>query len=293
MCGLTSNVDPDMKTIVLTGATSGIGKEVALQLLRLGHRVIANARDLHKAGRVASELQEISGNNQLLFLEADLADFNSVKAFASAIGTECSSVDVLINNAGTWEMEFSRTKDGIETNLQVNHLSPMLLTLELLPLLEKPGNGRIVNTSSMAHRRNICDFDDIEWASKPYDGVATYSQSKLFNLLFSLHLNKLLVHQKTTVNTVHPGYVRTQLFNKMGARNWDGIPDAAKGAESTLFAALSPQLEGVSGKYFYLEQEETGISGMAKDIALAEKLWEVSMKYISGYLTEGIVDSLL
>jgi NAD(P)-dependent dehydrogenase (short-subunit alcohol dehydrogenase family) len=282
-----------MKTIVLTGATSGIGKEVALQLLRHGHRVISNARDLNKADLVASELKETSGNDKLLFLKADLADFSSVKAFADAIGTECSSVDILINNAGTWEMEFSMTKDGIETNLQVNHLSPMLLTLELLPLLEQAGSGRIVNTSSMAHRRNIYDFNDMEWTRKPYDGVATYSQSKLFNLLFSLHLKKLMVSQKTTVNTVHPGYVQTQLFNKMGARNWEGIPAAAYGARSTLFAALSPELEGISGKFFYLEQEEPAISSLAKDEALANELWEISMRYISGYLTKGIVDSLL
>lgn len=282
-----------MKTIVLTGATSGIGKEVALQLLLMGHRVIANARDLDKARQAASELQGKSGSNKLLFIKADLQDFNSVKNFAAAIGSESSSVDVLINNAGTWEMEFSRTKDGIETNLQVNHLSPMLLTLELLPMLEKSGNGRIINTSSMAHRRNICDFDDIEWLRKPYDGVATYSQSKLFNLLFSLHLKNRLVHMKTTVNTVHPGYVRTQLFNKMGVRNWDGIPDAAHGARSALFAALNPKLEGISGKYIYLENEENGISSLAKDEALAEKLWDVSMKYISGYLTKRIDESFL
>lgn len=273
-----------MKTIVLTGATSGIGKEVALQLLRSGHKVIANARNMEKAGRTASELTKISGNGNILFFKSDFTDFASVKAFAEFIRKENTAVDVLINNAGTWEMGFLRTVDGIETNLQVNHLSPMLLTLELLPELGKSGNGRIVNTSSIAHRRNICDLDDIEWTRKPYDGIATYSQSKLFNLLFSLHLKKLLSGTKTTVNTVHPGYVKTSLFSKMGERNWDRIPSAALGAGSALYAALSPQLEGVSGKYIYLGNIEAEISPMALDEKLAEKVWVASLRYISKFL---------
>jgi NAD(P)-dependent dehydrogenase (short-subunit alcohol dehydrogenase family) len=188
-----------VKTIVLTGATSGIGREVALQLLKSGHRVVAAARDMKKAEAVASELMENSGN------------------------------------------------------------------------------GRIVNTSSRAHRRNIYNFDDIEWVRQPYDGVATYSQSKLFNLLFSLNLEKLLENKKTTVNTVHPGYVRTELFSKMGERSWYAIPDAAQGARSTLHAALSPELEDISGKYIYLEGEDPGFSNLAKDEVMAEKLWRVSL----------------
>lgn len=274
-----------MKTVVITGATSGIGKEVALQLMRGGHRVIANARNPEKAERVASELREKSGSDNLVFIPGDLADLGSVKAFAGAVEDTHPAIDVLINNAGTWEMALSRTVNGIETNLQVNHLSPMLLTLELLPVLERSGNGRIVNTSSMAHRREICDLDDIEWIRKPYDGIATYSQSKLFNLLFSLHLKKLLINRTTTVNTVHPGYVKTSLFSKMGERSWEGIPEAAQGARSALYAALSPELEGISGKYIYHEREEPGISNLAKDEKLAEKLWLVSMRYISEYLS--------
>ena len=278
-----------MKTIVLTGATSGIGKEVALQLLRSGHRVIANARDMIKADKVASELRKTSGNDNLVFFTGDFADPRSVNEFADHIKADYSSIDVLINNAGTWEMKFNETKNGIETNFQVNHLSPMLLTLQLLPLLERSQNGRIVNTSSGAHRRNIIDLDDIEWRRKPYDGIATYSQSKLFNLLFSLKLTRLLDNTNITVNTVHPGYVRTSLFDKMGQRDWNGIPDAAHGARSALYAALSPELEGVSGKYIYLEIEDPGVSRLAKDEKLTEKLWSVSMNYISKYLSERLV----
>ncbi len=271
-----------MKTIVVTGATSGIGKEVALQLLKSGHRVIAIARNLEKADQVKKELAESSENHHLHFFEADFANFQSVLGFAQTVKTNYSSIDVLINNAGTWEMKFTETSDGIETNLQVNHLSPMLLTLELLPLLKKGGNGRIVNTSSGAHRRNILDLDDPEWRKKPYDGVATYSQSKLFNILFSLQLVKKLNSHLVTVNTVHPGYVKTSLFDKMGSRDWTGIPTAAEGARGTLYATLSDDLEGISGKYLFQEHEDPGLSTLAKDEKLAEKVWEMSVKYLAG-----------
>jgi retinol dehydrogenase 12 len=161
----------------------------------------------------------------------------------------------------------------------------MLLTLQLMPLLERSINGRIVNTSSGAHRRNIFDLNDIEWRLKAYDGIATYSQSKLFNILFSLELTKILAGKGVTVNTIHPGYVKTNLFNKIGMRNWDGVADAKEGARSALYAALSPDLTGVSGKYIYHEREDPNISMVAKNEQLAAELWRVSINYISKYLT--------
>jgi len=273
-----------MKTAVITGATSGIGREIALGLLRAGNRVIANARDVARSEVVAAELKRITGNDNVIFFQADFSDFNSVRGFAKTIKANYSAIDILINNAGTWEMEFTETADGIETNFQVNHLSPMLLTLELLPLLEASGNGRIVNTSSGAHRRNIFDLEDVEWRRKPYDGVATYSQSKLFNILFSLHLTKILEGKAVTVNTVHPGYVRSELFKKMGPRDWKDVPGPDQGARSALYAALSPDLEGISGKYLYHEREDGNLSALAKNEKLAALLWAKSLGYISGRL---------
>jgi NAD(P)-dependent dehydrogenase (short-subunit alcohol dehydrogenase family) len=277
--------DQGMKTIVLTGATSGIGREVALRLLHLGHRVIANSRDLGKSEIVATDLNRITGNKDLIFIKADFSDFHSVKAFADSVKANFPSIDVLINNAGTWEMEFNETVDGIETNLQVNHLSPMMLTLELMPLLVESGTGRIVNTSSGAHRRNIFDMEDMEWRRKPYNGIATYSQSKLFNILFSLHLEKIIEGKAVTVNTVHPGFVRSDLFKRMGPRDWIGVAGPEQGARSTLYAALSPELDGISGKYIYHEHEDPNISELARDAQLAEKLWEKSMHFISPWIS--------
>jgi len=270
-----------MKTIVITGATSGIGKEVAIHLLKKGHRVISNTRNSSKSDRMKTELEKVTKDGELLFYEGDFSSFDSVRKFASKIRKNFRSVDILINNAGTWEMQFIETSDGVETNLQVNHLSPMLMTLELIPLLDASGNARIVNTSSGAHRRNIFDLDDPEWRNKEYDGIATYSQSKLFNILFSFHLEKMIRGKNITVNTVHPGLVRTELFNKMGPRDWSGVAGADHGARSALYAALSPEMEGVSGRYIYLENDDHNISEFAKDEYLAEKLWEISMRYIT------------
>lgn len=125
---------------------------------------------------------------EMVFYEVDFSSFRNVKNIESCIRENFSSVDILINNAGTWEMKFIDTSDGIETDLQVNHLSPMLLTLELIPLLEKMKSARNVNISWGAHRRDIIDLNDPEWRNKYYYGIATYSQSKLLNLLFSFQL---------------------------------------------------------------------------------------------------------
>jgi len=208
-----------MKTIALTGSTSGIGLEIARELLKQGHRIISGARNMQKAKLVKSELIEDTKNDKIEFYETDFASFKSVKQFAESIKNKYDAIDILINNAGTWEMEFQETFDGIETNLQVNHLSPMFLTLELIPLLKKSMHARIINTSSGAHRRDILNLDDLEFRKTVDDGVASYSQSKLLNILFSLELSERLGNTNITVNTVHPGYVKTSVFDKIVIRN--------------------------------------------------------------------------
>ncbi len=273
-----------MKTFVLTGATSGIGLETARELLKLGHQVISPARSMEKAKKVREEVCAHTGNREWIFYEADFTDFKSVMRFAADIFEKYTSIDVLINNAGTWEVEFIETLNGIETNLQVNHLSPMLLTLEMMPLLLKSKEARIINTSSGAHRRNILNLHDLEFRNSPYNGIASYSQSKLLNLLFSLALSGRLKGTHITVNTVHPGYVQTALFNKMGQRDWRGVADASQGARSVLYAALSPDLKGVSEKYIYHEQDDPNISPLAKEVALAESVWDLSNGFLAGFV---------
>lgn len=273
-----------IKNIVISGATSGIGLEVARELLLQGNRVISCARNMEKAMIVRNDLITDTSNENFVFYYCDFEDFKSVRMFVDLLKNDFDSIDVLINNAATWEMSFNETKDGIERNLQVNHLSPMLLSLLLIPLLQKTENARIVNTSSGAHRRDILNLEDLEFRHTTYNGIATYSQSKLLNILFSVHLEKILKGTGITVNTVHPGYVKTELFNKMGKRNWQGIPDAKYGAKSALYAALSSEMENVSGKYIYLDKEDINLSEMAKNEQLAAEIWKLSIKYFNNII---------
>lgn len=270
------------KIILITGATAGIGLSALESLAKTGHEVIFTARDEEKAIRIKNEV--IKGSNAKIdYIKGDFASLQEVKNLAEKFSEKYPKLDVLINNAGTWEMERKQSKDGIEMNFAVNHLAPFLLTLLLLPALKKSEAGRIINTSSMAHRRNILKFDDIEFKNQEYNGVSTYSQSKICNILFTLQLQKELRNTKITVNTVHPGYVKSDLFKNMGERDWDNIPDSSYGARSTLYAALSPELEGISGKYIYLENEDV-TTDMAKDENLAKKLWDLSIKYVEKFL---------
>ena len=271
-----------IKTIVITGATSGIGYEAAKAFAKEGHRVIFLARNLSVAPIIKLELQQTTKSISD-FVVCDLSSFESIKLASKLLLERYPVIDVLVNNAGVWEMGLKESLDGIEMNFAVNHLAPFLLTKLLLPSLKKSEEGRIVNTSSMAHRRNILDFDDIEFKKQPYNGIATYSQSKLCNILFTLQLQNELIGTNITANTVHPGYVKTNLFNNMGNLDWSNVPDASDGARSTIFASLSPVLKGLSGKYFYQEREDD-CSELAKDKNVAKKLWDLSLNYVKDYL---------
>jgi NAD(P)-dependent dehydrogenase (short-subunit alcohol dehydrogenase family) len=247
----------------------------------IDYQVFFTARDERKAEEMMQGLQSSD------YILMDFSRFETVVQGAKELAGRLTHLDVLINNAGTWQMAFKETTDGLETNFAVNHLAPMLLTLELLPLLERAPAARIINTSSGAHRRDILNFDDLEFRDTEYNGIATYSQSKLCNLLFSLGLkSRLEESSRITVNTVHPGYVKSELFNNMEARSWEAVPSAEHGARSAIYVATSPKLEGVSGEYFYLEAKEQRLSPLGSDPVLAQKLWEISLGYIKKFLTD-------
>jgi NAD(P)-dependent dehydrogenase (short-subunit alcohol dehydrogenase family) len=271
------------KTILITGATSGIGKAAAESIAQKGHRIVFTARNQERAILTKDELFEKTENNEIEFLIVDFASFQSIKKMAEAFKTKYDQLDVLINNAGVWETERNLSSDGIEMNFAVNHLAPFLLTHLLLPVLKQSDEARIVNTSSMAHRRNILYLEDLEFKSKAYDGISTYSQSKLCNILFTLHLADELKETNVTVNTVHPGYVQSNLFKNMEKRDWSNVPDAYDGARSTLYAALSHDMKGISGKYIFHEKEEEPTE-FAKNKDLARRLYEISLDYVKNYL---------
>ena len=269
-----------MKKVLITGGTSGIGLELVKYFDKGNYQVYFTTRSQSKAASLVQEHQ-LRATPYMV----DFSSLQSVVELGKNLRSALSDLDILINNAGTWQMEFHETHDGIEMNFAVNHLAPMLLTLELMPLLNAASAARIINTSSGAHRRDILQFEDLEFRQSDYNGIVTYSQSKLCNILFSLHLSKLLKGTSTTVNTVHPGYVKSALFDNMKARNWNGVPSSFEGARSAIYAAEAPELEGVSGKYYFKEAEEPRLTTLAQNPTAAEKLWQKSMSYLAPFLS--------
>ena len=185
------------KTVLITGCNTGIGKETAKDLSKRGAKVVMACRNLELAEKAAQEVKSVGGQGQVSVMKLDLASLDSIRAFAKEYNETEDRLDVLINNAGVmWLPEKTHTSDGFETTIGVNHLGHFLLTNLLLEKLRASKPSRIVNVSSRAHIRGKMDLTDLNYATKPWDAMGAYSQSKLANVLFSRQLAKLL--QKVT-----------------------------------------------------------------------------------------------
>ena len=219
-----------MKTVLITGGTSGIGLELVKYFDKRNYQVFFTTRNQSKADAIIKEHQLTATPCMV-----DFSSLQSVADLAKTLQADLPSLDILINNAGTWQMEFYETHDGLEMNFAVNHLAPMLLTLELLPLLSKAPAARIIQLHLVERTaETFCVFEDLEFRNGDYNGIYTYSQSKLCNILFSLHLKTLLQDTSTTVNTVHPDYVQSSLFENMNRRSFEGVPSAFEGARGAI-----------------------------------------------------------
>ena len=269
------------KTVLVTGATNGIGKETARGLARLGARVIIVGRDAEKSARVVREIQTDTGNSNVEALLADLTLQADVRQLAEQVNAKLSRLDVLVNNAGTIYMKREVTSEGIEKTWALNHLAYFLLTDLLLPLLKDSAPARIVNVSSSGHRGGKIDFDDI-MMEKNYRGFARYNATKLANVLFTRELAKRLRGTGVTVNAVHPGFVPAAftrgtdfgsqmflLFTRPFAKT------LTEGAATSLYVATSHEIEGVTGRYF-ADSRETVPAAAAQDDATAQRLWALS-----------------
>nr|XP_057913629.1 retinol dehydrogenase 14b [Doryrhamphus excisus] len=278
------------KTVIVTGANSGIGKALAGELLKLQARVIMACRDRKRAEEAARDIQEESGPGQgeVVIKELDLASLKSVRKFCQEIQEEERKIDVLVNNAGVYQCPYSKTEEGFEMQLGVNHLGHFLLTHLLLDLLKRSAPSRIVVVSSKLYKYGHINFDDLN-SENNYDKAFCYSQSKLANLLFTLELAQRLEGTGVTVNALTPGIVRTGLGRHVH------IPFLAKplfslasmvffktpleGAQTPLYLACSPVVEGVSGKCF-ANCEEEELLAKATDGQAAKKLWDMSRKMV-------------
>jgi retinol dehydrogenase-12 len=270
---------------VITGGNSGIGKETAAALAGMGAHVIIAARNPTKANAAVKEVRERAPGATVEHIPLDLASFASVRAFAGAFGERADQLDVLVNNAGAVLRSRTETEDGHETQLQVNHLSHFLLTMLLREPLER-ARGRVVNVSSTGHTfaRSGLDFDDLDFANRRYQGFGVYCATKLANILFTRELPNRWSDTSVTANAVHPGFVGSNFAREgdMGVLGGVGMlllrpfaVSSATGARTSIYLASSPDVEGVSGEYFY-KCRVTKPSDAALDATAAARLWDVS-----------------
>ena len=241
------------RTIIITGATSGLGKEATKVLASKGATVVMAVRNTQKAEAVAKQICGDFPNVKIDIKNLDLGSLASVKAFAEGIISEYDSIDVLINNAGVMMCPYSKTEDGFEIQMGVNHLGHFALTGHLMPLLMRTKGARVVATSSIAHKSGDINFGDLNWETRKYKTIKAYSDSKLANLYFMYELVKKFKGNESapTVTTSHPGWTKTELDRHSGLASFIGnivAQTVEMGTLPTLRAATD--LDAKSGDYF-------------------------------------------
>jgi retinol dehydrogenase-14 len=264
------------KTCLITGSNSGIGKATALGLARLGATVVMVCRDQRKGEAAQAEIKTKSGNPAVDLLIADLSSQQAIRQLAREVTERYPQVHVLLNNAGVSPNHRTLTVDGIETTLAVNHLAPFLLTNLLLDHLKASAPARIVTVASTA--QSAINFDDLQ-GEKRFSMMDAYGQSKLANILFTQELARRLEGTGVTANCLHPGVVATNLardFNPI-FRALVGIlfTSPEKGAETSIYLASSPDVEGMNGTFF-LKKGKVRSLLEAYDLATAQRLWQIS-----------------
>jgi len=275
------------KTVLVTGATSGIGLEASVALARQGARVIMVGRNQAKTEAARADVASRSGSKEVSYLLADFASQASVRALANAVRSQADRLDVLVNNAGGVNKARTVTADGIETTFAVNHLGYFLLTNLLLDLVVKSAPARVVTVASVGHRRGTLDFEDLGFERGGYSIMRAYSRSKLANILFANELARRRAGSGVTSNSLHPGSVDTNIWS--GAPLWAKpiiqvllrpfFISAEKGGERIVQLAASPELEGVTGKYFE-DGKVVDPAPLARDASLATRLWDVSARMV-------------
>ena len=267
----------DEKVCVVTGANAGIGRATALGLAQYGATVIMVCRNQERGAAAQAEIRSQSDNDKVDLLIADLSVQADIRRLAARIDQRYSRLDVLINNAGIIPQQRRETADHLEMQFAVNHLAYFLLTLLLLDKLKASAPARIVNVASQVHANGTIDFTDLQ-AERSYQPSHIYNNTKLANVLFTYELARRLAGSGVTVNCLHPGVVATNLLNDfMGVpreRRDRGIA-TQEGAQTSLYLATSPEVEGVSGRYF-VNSEAVRSAAVSYDEALAARLWQVS-----------------
>lgn len=263
------------KTVLITGATDGIGKAVMRELASSGARVVGVGRDLAKIERTLDELRRVARDGNIAFLEADLSDMGQVRRLAAQFQRDYDRLDVLINNAGALFTTRRETVDGFEMTFALNHLAYFLLTLLLLDTLKASAPARIVNVAS-GYQRPV-DFDDLQNA-RDYNGWEAYGRSKLMNVMFTFALARRLGGQQVTANCLHPGTVRSN-FQRAAGIGPMGRRTPEQGADTLVYLATSPDVAEISGAYF-MDRRQSRANRQAYDIDAQEQLWRESKRLL-------------
>ena len=270
------------QTCLVTGATSGIGKETALRLATLGATVIIVARDAARGEAAAAEIGSRVPRATVEVMTADLSSLAQVRRLAGEVLARQDRLDVLVNNAGVISTRRQLTTDGLEVTFAVNHLAPFLLTTLLRGLLERSAPARVVTVSSAAHKQaRAIPWDDLPYGGRSAQGQA-YPLSKLLNILFTSELARRLHGTGVTANCLHPGFVRTALGRDVTGALGAVLPlilrvqpGPASGAETPVYLASSPEVARVTGGYF-VKCKPAEPSAMARDARAAARLWALS-----------------
>ena len=273
------------KVCLITGATGGIGLITAQVLAAQGARLVLVSRSAQKCASTVAQIKASTGNDQITFIAGDLSQMAQVRQVAEQFLAQNDRLDVLINNAGAVFSSRQVTAEGYEMTMALNHLNYFYLTQLLQDVLLASAPARIVNVSSDAHKGGSIKFDDL-MSEKKYSSFGVYSMSKLANVMFTYELARRLEDSGVTANALHPGFVASN-FGRSNGGIWGAIMPLVqmfaitpeKGAETTIYLAGSPAVEGVTGKYF-VKQQPVKSSGASYDQAAQRRLWDMSEQLV-------------
>jgi NAD(P)-dependent dehydrogenase (short-subunit alcohol dehydrogenase family) len=272
-----------LKTCLVTGATSGIGLVTAMELARLGATVVLVGRNAVKCTQAMDLICRQVPGADVDFLVADLSSQTQIHQLNQQFRARHNRLDVLINNAGGVFMSRQSSVDGIEMTFGLNHLNYFLLTNLLLDMLEACAPARIINVASSGHKNRPLDFDNLQ-SEYDYQGRLAYGRSKFANILFTYELAQRLKSSGVTVNALHPGWVKTNIGRNNGLIFRLLMPlvqfnaiSTHKGAQTMIYLASSPEVDGLSGKYFYKNQPIPSDLG-TYDGEAARRLWAISLQ---------------
>lgn len=280
----------DGKVVIVTGATNGIGEVTAIELARKGAEVVLISRSKSKLENTVSKIKSQTGNQNVSYIHADLSSLADIRRAAEEFLQKHNRLDVLVNNAGAFFNERQESVDGNEMTLALNHLNYFLLTHLLLDTLkqtgQETGDTRIVNVSSGAHQGGKINFNDIQ-ARNSYSGYGRYSESKLMNVLFTYELARQLEGTNVTANVLHPGFVNTGFGMNNGGWLAKGLGliqslvaiSPEKGAETQIYLASSPEVKGITGKYWEGSKQKSS-SKASHNVEAQKRLWQISEELV-------------